>query len=155
MRASTHGLLLNTIHSLCTCSQLVFSEETMRFLRLFLAELSLDKFYKLFYIEDVKSSAVTAFQCNEKINSVGEKIKLQDLECLVDSLVEIMEACLSEVPGSLWLQQWAELVQRFAFQYNPAFQPRAIVVLGCISRNATDMDIRALLQILVSHCQLQ
>ncbi|XP_075255277.1 uncharacterized protein LOC142347998 [Convolutriloba macropyga] len=36
----------------------------------------------------------------------------------------------------------------FAFQYNPAFQPRAIVVLGCISRTATDMDIRALLQIL-------
>ena len=85
---------------------------------------------------------------SQKSNSV---FSLQDLECLVDSLVEIMEACLSEVPpGSLWLQQWAELVQRFAFQYNPAFQPRAIVVLGCISRNATDMDIRALLQILVS-----
>ncbi|XP_075265585.1 neurofibromin-like, partial [Convolutriloba macropyga] len=111
LRASTHGLLINTIHSLCTCNQLVFSEETMRFLRLFLAELSLDKFYRLFYIEDVKSSAVTAFQCNEKINGVGEKLKLQDLECLVDSLVEVMEACLAEMPGSLWLQQWAELVQ--------------------------------------------
>lgn len=30
LRASTHGLVINIIHSLCTCSQLNFSGESMR-----------------------------------------------------------------------------------------------------------------------------
>ena len=38
---------------------------------------------------------------------------------------------------------------RFAFQYNPALQPRAIIVYGCISKSVTDSEIKQLLRILV------
>ncbi|VDQ05583.1 unnamed protein product [Trichobilharzia regenti] len=37
---------------------------------------------------------------------------------------------------------------RFAFQHNPALQPRAIIVLGCICKSFTDTDIKQLLCIM-------
>ena len=48
-----------------------------------------------------------------------------------------------------WLQQWTDVAKRFAFQYNPALQPRAIIVYGCISKQVTDSEIKQLLRILV------
>ena len=48
-----------------------------------------------------------------------------------------------------WLQQWTDLAKRFAFQYNPALQPRAIIVYGCISKSVTDSELKQLLRILV------
>lgn len=62
MRASTHGLVINIIHSLCTCSSPTFSEDTYKVLRMSLDEFSLPKFYLLFGISKVKSAAVTAFR---------------------------------------------------------------------------------------------
>lgn len=65
MRASTHGLVINIIHSLCTCTKPSFSEDTQRVLRLSMDEFSLPKFYLLFGISKVKSAAVTAFSCRQ------------------------------------------------------------------------------------------
>ena len=62
LRASVHGLVINIIHSLCTCTCPQFSEETHRVLSLSLCEFSLYKFYLLFGISKVKSAAVTAFK---------------------------------------------------------------------------------------------
>ena len=47
-----------------------------------------------------------------------------------------------------WLQQWMDLAKRFAFQYNPALQPRAIVVYGCISKTISEAEVKQLLRIL-------
>lgn len=94
LRASTHGLVINIIHSLCTCSQLNFSgedapsgsaglrvwtsltgtfavvsEETKQVLRLSLTEFSLPKFYLLFGISKVKSAAVIAFRSSYRDRS--------------------------------------------------------------------------------------
>ncbi|GIZ02176.1 neurofibromin [Caerostris extrusa] len=63
LRASIHGLVINLIHSLCTCTKPSFGE-TQRILRLSLDEFSLPKFYLLFGISKVKSAAVTAFRSN-------------------------------------------------------------------------------------------
>ena len=38
---------------------------------------------------------------------------------------------------------------RFAFQYNPALQPRAIIVFGCISKTVTDSEVKQLLKIMM------
>ena len=39
--------------------------------------------------------------------------------------------------------------QSFAFRYNPALQPRGLVVFGCIAKSITDNDVKQLLRILV------
>ncbi|XP_072402893.1 neurofibromin isoform X3 [Diabrotica undecimpunctata] len=166
MRASTHGLVINIIHSLCTCTKPSFSEETQRLLRLSLDEFSLPKFYLLFGISKVKSAAVTAFRSsyrhpNEKwlgnersFSGTGsqdrERLSLTSLEVITDALLEIMEACMRDIPDCDWLTSWTSLAKSFAFCFNPALQPRALIVFGCISKSITDKDMKQLLKILVT-----
>jgi len=171
MRASTHGLVINSIHSLCTCSSPSFSEDTHRILRMSLDEFSLPKFYLLFGISKVKSAAGTAFykhpKFNNKFSSGNEKwlssersvygtqnkpkkeLYLTSLEVITDALLEIMEACMRDIPNCDWLKTWTSLAKNFAFCLNPALQPRALIVFGCISKSITDQDMRQLLMILM------
>ncbi|XP_048119775.1 neurofibromin isoform X1 [Alosa alosa] len=154
LRASTHGLVINIIHSLCTCAQLCFSEETKQVLRLSLTEFSLPKFYLLFGISKVKSAAVIAFRSSYRDRSFSpgsyerETFALSSLETVTEALLEIMEACMRDIPGCKWLDQWTELAQKFAFQYNPSLQPRALVVFGCISKRVTHGQIKQIIRIL-------
>uniref|UniRef100_A0A672NDK3 Neurofibromin 1 n=1 Tax=Sinocyclocheilus grahami TaxID=75366 RepID=A0A672NDK3_SINGR len=154
LRASTHGLVINIIHSLCTCSQLSFSEETKQVLRLSLTEFSLPKFYLLFGISKVKSAAVIAFRSSYRDRSFPpgsyerETFALSSLETVTEALLEIMEACMRDIPGCKWLDQWTDLAQKFAFQYNPSLQPRALVVFGCISKLVTHTQIKQIIRIL-------
>lgn len=157
LRASTHGLVINIIHSLCTCPQLHFSEATLKILKLSLAEFSLPKFYQLFGISKVKSAAVSAFRTSYHLGDRSfttsppehEKLSLNSLETITDALLEIMEACMKDIPSCEWLNQWTDLAKRFAFQYNPALQPRAIIVFGCISKTVSDSEIKQLLRIMM------
>uniref|UniRef100_A0A8C9ZP64 Neurofibromin 1 n=1 Tax=Sander lucioperca TaxID=283035 RepID=A0A8C9ZP64_SANLU len=154
LRASTHGLVINIIHSLCTCSQLNFSEETKQVLRLSLTEFSLPKFYLLFGISKVKSAAVIAFRSSYRDRSFSpgsyerETFALSSLETVTEALLEIMEACMRDIPACKWLDQWTELAQKFAFQYNPSLQPRALVVFGCISKRVSHSQIKQIIRIL-------
>ncbi|KAK4871818.1 hypothetical protein RN001_015942 [Aquatica leii] len=164
MRASTHGLVINIIHSLCTCTKPSFSEDIQRILRLSLDEFSLPKFYLLFGISKVKSAAVTAFRSsyrhpNERWLSTErsfsgpasdrERLSLTSLEVITDALLEIMEACMRDIPDCDWLNSWTALAKSFAFCFNPALQPRALIVFGCISKSITDHDMKQLLRVLV------
>ncbi|XP_047542622.1 neurofibromin isoform X1 [Vanessa atalanta] len=188
MRAATHGLVINIIHSLCTCNSPSFSEESQRVLMLSLDEFALPKFYQMFGISKVKSAAVTAFRspynrhtgdwysehsytcselsCGAPSASGGlvgaltgaqpggsqsdrERLPLQSLEIIADALLEIMETCMKDIPNCDWLNTWTSLVKSFAFCFNPALQPRALIVFGCISKNVTDDDMKQLLRILV------
>ncbi|XP_020288690.1 neurofibromin isoform X3 [Pseudomyrmex gracilis] len=165
MRASIHGLMTNSIHSLCTCSSPKFSENTHRILRMSLDEFSLPKSYLLFGIDNVKSA--TAFYnhsysaCENSVNDKWldnnerdgtqdkENLNLSNLEIITDALLEIMEACMQDIPKCDWLNIWTLLAKNLAFSFNPALQPRALIVFGCISKSITDQDIRQLLKILV------
>ncbi|THD27494.1 Neurofibromin [Fasciola hepatica] len=78
-----------------------------------------------------------------------ERLSLNSLEFLTDTLLEIMSLVIKEVPEfTHWLDQWTHLARKFAFQHNPALQPRAIIVLGCICKRFTDTDIKQLLRIM-------
>jgi neurofibromin 1 len=55
-----------------------------------------------------------------------ERMSLMSLETITGTLLELMEACMNDIPDSEWLPQWQELAKRFAFQSNPALQPRAM-----------------------------
>lgn len=50
--------------------------------------------------------------------------------------------------ANAWRARWMSLVTSTAFQFNPALQPRAFVVLGCLARSEVDDDI--LYQVLVT-----
>ena len=56
---------------------------------------------------------------------------------------------MRDIPDCDWLSHWMSLSKSFAFRYNPALQPRALIVFGCISKGITDADVKQLLRILV------
>ena len=165
MRASTHGLVINIIHSLCTCTKPALSEECKRVLRLSLDEFSLPKFYQLFGISKVHKAATTAFRSatrtqSERFSGAGDRsfamsppdrepLSLDSLADITEALLEIMEHCATSLTNCSWLQQWTMLAKSFAFRYNPALQPRGLVVFGCITKSITDTDIKQLLRHLV------
>lgn len=143
---------------------LLFTEDTQRVLRLALDEFSLPKFYLLFGISKVKSAAVTAFRSscrlphekwlgNERVSQQlpadRERLSLPSLEVITDALLEIMETCMRDVMNCDWLQTWTSLARSFAFCHNPALQPRALIVYGCISKTVGDQDVKEILRILV------
>lgn len=78
-----------------------------------------------------------------------ERLTLPSLEIITDALLEIMEACSRDIPDCDWLQTWTSLARSFAFCYNPALQPRALIVFGCISKSVTDNDVTTILRHLV------
>ncbi|XP_015765754.1 PREDICTED: neurofibromin-like [Acropora digitifera] len=154
IRASIHGLVINIIQSLCTCSCIKFSDETHRLLRLRLAELSTPKFYLLFGISKVKTPAVKAFKATYHgrytlRDCESDALSMSAMETVTDLLLEIMESCMTDLPECTWLKKWTELASKFAFDFNPALQPRSIVVLGCICKEADDKLIEKVLQVLM------
>ncbi|GAB6033713.1 Neurofibromin 1 [Chamberlinius hualienensis] len=162
LRASTHGLVINIIHSLCTCAEAPFKEETRRQIRLSLDEFSLPKFCHMFGISKVKSAAVTAFRSSYRLSDRNTEpaldttadherltLTLSSLETIADTLLEVMEVCMRDIPDCDWLTKWTSLAKSFAFRYNPALQPRALIVFGCISKSITDSEVKQLLRILV------
>lgn len=82
-------------------------------------------------------------------SSDRERLSLTSLEVITDALLEIMEACMRDIPECDWLTSWTSLAKSFAFCFNPALQPRALIVFGCISKSITDHDMKQLLRILV------
>ena len=127
-------------------------------------EFSLPKFYLLFGISKVQSAATTAFRSATRTSGERwsgadrsfslsspdrERLSLTALAGITEALLEIMENCSPSVPDCNWLQQWTALAKSFAFRYNPALQPRGLVVFGCIAKSTTDHDVKQLLRILV------
>ncbi|CAF4824913.1 unnamed protein product, partial [Rotaria sp. Silwood2] len=119
LRASTHGLVINILHSLCTCSQPQFSDETQRVLRLSLAEFSLPKFYALFGIirqqqqqqhsnqflsldkqqgQILPERSITITNTYSPTIEQPERMSLTSLETITDTLLELMEACMNDIP---------------------------------------------------------
>lgn len=207
MRAATHGLIMNIIHSLCTCTEPRFSEDVQKFLRLSLDEFALPKYYVLFGVSKVKNASVTAFrlginhpgdsrmfiscdkgpgiQCHhqacghpcqmaqtipnsattptasiissndrDKLTNTAaiqerERVSLSSLEVITDALLEILEACMNEVEDCDWLNQWIVLARSLAYCYNSALQPRALIVFGCIAKNATDSEVVQIMRTMI------
>src|SRR5437763_2554753 len=50
--------------------------------------------------------------------------------------------------ANIWRARWMSLVASTAFQNNPAIQPRAFAVMGCLAREDVDDDL--LYQVLVA-----
>ena len=59
------------------------------------------------------------------------------------------QGCMKDLPNCDWLKQWTGLAKRFTFEYNPALQPRAVIVYGCISKQVSDSEIKQLLRMIV------
>lgn len=155
LRATIHGILINVIQSLSTCTSLELLDETKRLLRLRMSEFSLPKFYLFFGISQVKSAPVRAFQSSYRggrhtINlRDAEKTNMVSIQTIANSMLELVEACMKDISECSWLDTWIKLAKEFAFQYNPPLQARAVVVYGSICKEIDDSSVRHLLTVFI------
>ena len=139
-RLTVHRLLVNTIHAMCT----TFSLEDSRLekLKLLLQSLSEPKQDFLFNISTHEKTSVLPVP-DSSVPSLAAT------ESLAVLLSEITIAGAPTVDMSnVWRSRWMSLVASTAFQNNPAIQPRAFTVMGCLAREDVDDDL--LYQVLVA-----
>ncbi|CAO3650284.1 unnamed protein product [Mucor fragilis] len=145
IRASVHGLVVNIIQSLCTTMPI--QDANVKKLQLVLSEISDTKYRLLFGLFKPHASAFTISQ--DTLTDVSEPIPLLALETIVNNLLEVITySAPSADMANAWRARWMSLVASTAFQFNPAIQPQAFVVLGCLGREEVDDDL--LYQILVA-----
>ncbi|KAI8390971.1 uncharacterized protein BYT42DRAFT_508674 [Radiomyces spectabilis] len=145
IRASVHGLVVNMIQSLCTSMPL--NDANVKKLQLTLSELSDSKCRLLFGLLKPHANAFTLTP--DTMTDTAEPLQLLSLETIVNILLDVINyGAPSADMANVWRARWMSLVASTAFQFNPAIQPRAFVVLGCLGREEVDDDL--LYQILVA-----
>ncbi|KAH6705072.1 ras GTPase activator [Verticillium dahliae] len=141
IRILVHRLLVNTVHAACTS----FLLEDLRLNKL---RSSLD------LINDSRGEVFSA--SSSTLRDTTSITTTQDTgpalaatESLAALLFEICSLAAPSVDiSNAWRSRWMSLVASTAFQTNPAVQPRAFTVMGCLAREEVDDDL--LYQVLVA-----
>jgi neurofibromin 1 len=140
MRLMVHRLLINTIHAMCTTFTL--EESKMTRLKVLLLSISEPRNDTLFNITPREGVSVSSLQDSNMP-------ALNATESLAVLLSEVSTIAAPSIDRSnAWRSRWMSLVASTAFQSNPAIQPRAFTVMGCLAREDVDDDL--LYQVLVA-----
>ncbi len=151
MRRAIHGSAINTMHSLCTDdsrdprSDLEASASSgIAKVRSLLTNFSNEQALKSF---GLLSGEFAPFG-----GSTGSALPTpsnSDIENLASKMYQVAEHAAPSVDtANSWRARLTSLVTSTAFQYNPAVQSRAFVLLGCLAQGEIDDDL--LYQIIVS-----
>ncbi|KAF3210891.1 Ras GTPase activating protein ira2 [Orbilia oligospora] len=144
VRTTVHSLLINTVHSICTSFPL--DDENLGKLKAILASLSEPKLGLLFSIHRQTSRDGTI---EENRTTTESNSSTSSTETITNLLLEIISIAAPSVDmANIWRARWMSLVASTAFQNNPAIQPRAFAVMGCLAREDVDDDL--LYQVLVA-----
>lgn len=141
IRLLVYRLLVNTVHAMCT--SFILDEVRSGKLRS-----SLD--YLCEPHSDLFSSPPAVTRDGASMSTAHESgPTLAATENLAAVLFDICSIAAPSVDMSnAWRSRWMSLVASTAFQNNPAIQPRAFAVMGCLAREEVDDDL--LYQVLVA-----
>ena len=140
IRLTVHRLLVNTIHAMCTSFAL--DDSRLAKLKILLQSLSEPKQDFLFNISTHERTSLLPVPDS----SVPSLTATESLAVLL-SEITIIGAPTIDI-SNVWRSRWMSLVASTAFQNNPAIQPRAFTVMGCLAREDVDDDL--LYQVLVA-----
>lgn len=141
VRLLVYRLLVNSVHAVCTS----FNLDDARSSKL---RASLD------FLCDPRSDIFTTpptFPRDGASVSTSQDAgpALTATENLASALFEICSVAAPTIDlANTWRSRWMSLVASTAFQNNPAIQPRAFAVMGCLAREEVDDDL--LYQVLVA-----
>lgn len=142
IRVLVHRLLVNSVHAACTSFNLDEARQTK--LRGVLESLSETR-TDIWSITPVYSTRDGASMSTMQDHGPT----LAATETLAGIMFEICSiAAPSTDMANAWRSRWMSLVASTAFQNNPAIQPRAFSVMGCLAREEVDDDL--LYQVLVA-----
>ncbi|KAI1139653.1 GTPase [Hypoxylon sp. FL0543] len=141
IRALVHRLLINSIHAACTSFKL--EDTRLSKLRSTLEILS----------EPRNDSLAVPLVLTRDGTSISTQHEVGPALSVIENLATLLfETCSVAAPSvdmaNAWRSRWMSLVASTAFQNNPAIQPRAFTVMGCLAREEVDDDL--LYQVLVA-----
>ncbi|KAK6355415.1 Ras GTPase activating protein ira2 [Orbilia brochopaga] len=146
VRTTVHSLLINTVHSICTSFPL--DDDNLGKLKTILCSLSEPKLGLLFSIHRQTTRDGALIEENRTPES-NSSTSTSSTETITNLLLEIIAIAAPSVDmANIWRARWMSLVASTAFQNNPAIQPRAFAVMGCLAREDVDDDL--LYQVLVA-----
>ncbi|RCI02984.1 Ras GTPase activating protein ira2, partial [Rhizopus stolonifer] len=146
IRSTVHKTVVNVIHNLCTTS-VNLPEENRRKLHYILNDICDSKNRVLFGLTNQMANAFTITP--ETTTDYADSINLSYLQNIVKILIDTINyGATNQDIANKWRARWMSLVTSTAFYFNPAVQPRAFVVLGCLAQDEVDDDL--LYQILVA-----
>lgn len=140
IRLMVHRLLVNTIHAICTTFPL--EESKLVRLKALLSSVSEPRQDSLFNLSTRDGVSISSLQDS----GIPALNAIESLAILL-SEVSIVAAPSIDMSNA-WRSRWMSLVASTAFQSNPAIQPRAFAVMGCLAREDVDDDL--LYQVLVA-----
>ncbi len=141
--ACVHTILINTVHSLCTTFPL--NEARLAKLKTVLVSLTEPKIELFFGLRRaVAGNDMSAI--DKAMPDMAMFSQLESITRLLQSVIEL--GAPSQSQANIWRSRWMSLVASTAFQSNPAIQPRAFTVMGCLASEDVDDDL--LYQVLVS-----
>ena len=140
IRMMVHRLVVNTIHAMCTTFPL--DETKLARLKVLLHSLSDSRNDTLFNMSARDGVSISSTQDA----SIPILVATESLAVLLSEVSTV--AALSVDMSNAWRSRWMSLVASTAFQSNPAIQPRAFTVMGCLAREDVDDDL--LYQVLVA-----
>ncbi|KAI0403526.1 GTPase [Xylaria palmicola] len=135
VRSSVQRLLINSLHAACTSFKL--DDHRLSKLRSILDAVADPKNQSL--LQDA-SASTTVHDGHQALAATEQLASLLFDTCAV--------AAPSVDLANAWRSRWMSLVASTAFQNNPAIQPRAFTVMGCLAREEIDDDL--LYQVLVA-----
>ncbi|KAL7276775.1 Ras GTPase activating protein ira2 [Rhizina undulata] len=143
IRSTVHSLLVNTVHSMCTSFPL--EETRLGRLKTILVSLSEPRCCLLFSLNRPTSRDAMAIQ-EQRGSDNGTATSMEQITTLLLEIIVV--AAPTTDMANIWRARWMGLVASTAFQSNPAIQPRAFAVMGCLAREDVDDDL--LYQVLVA-----
>ncbi|KAI1428452.1 GTPase [Xylaria sp. FL1777] len=141
VRSSVQRLLINSLHAACTSFKL--DDHKSSKLRGIL-ELVSDPKNEIFSIpSDLIRDGTSVATIHDGSQALAATEQLAIL---------LFDTCTIAAPSvdlaNSWRSRWMSLIASTAFQNNPAIQPRAFTVMGCLAREEVDDDL--LYQVLVA-----
>ncbi|RWA09952.1 hypothetical protein EKO27_g5161 [Xylaria grammica] len=141
VRSSVQRLLINSLHAACTSFKL--DDHKSSKLRGILDVVADPKNENFCASSDVIRDGTSAGTVNDSCHALAATEQLAIL---------LFDTCAVAAPSvdlaNAWRSRWMSLVASTAFQNNPAIQPRAFTVMGCLAREEIDDDL--LYQVLVA-----
>ncbi|KAM3065146.1 Ras GTPase activating protein ira2 [Clarireedia jacksonii] len=140
VRLIVHRLLVNTIHAMCTTFAL--EENKVLKLKSILASIPEPRHEVAFTLpsrDGASGPSSHELGTSSLLATETLAVLLSDISIVAAPSVDLSNA---------WRARWMSLVASTAFQSNPAIQPRAFTVMGCLAREDVDDDL--LYQVLVA-----
>ncbi|KAI7863047.1 uncharacterized protein EV154DRAFT_572868 [Mucor mucedo] len=138
IRSSVHELVVNFIHALVTNKNI--RPENRKKLKYVLNDVCDGKYRVHFGLSKSYANAFTITE--ETMTDNVENMSLGSLEVIVRLLLDATNYAAPTIDAAnTWHARWMSLVTNMAFRFNPALQPRAFVILGCLAQDEIDDDL--------------